>query len=129
MISDTGFDRHVAERAGITGCRIHQALCLLTGLVLPPPRQFGMLNELLGAAFLRRTKLNELIQKLVSATGISEEQAQGSVGTVVEFLKGKLPASVHGVLDGAISGEEAAEGGGVLDAAKGALGGVLGGEK
>lgn len=73
--------------------------------------------------------MNELIQKLVSTTGISEEQAQGSVGTVVEFLKGKLPASVHGVLDSAISGEEAAAGGGVLDAAKGALGGVLGGGK
>lgn len=75
--------------------------------------------------------MNELIQKLVSKTGISEEQAQGSVGTVVEFLKGKLPASVHGVLDSAIGGGEgeAADGGGVLDAAKGALGGVLGGGK
>ena len=71
--------------------------------------------------------MNELIQQLVSKVGISEEQAQGSVGTVVEFLKGKLPASVHGLLDGAISGEGAAEGG-VLDAAKGALGGMLGGD-
>ena len=72
--------------------------------------------------------MNELIQQLVSKVGISEEQAQGSVGTVVEFLKGKLPASVHGLLDGAINGEGAAEGG-VLDAAKGALGGMLGGDK
>ncbi len=75
--------------------------------------------------------MNELIQQLVSKIGISEEQAQGSVGTVVEFLKGKLPASVHGVLDSAIGdGEEGGEGGGgVLDAAKGALGGMLGGDK
>jgi len=76
--------------------------------------------------------MNELIQNLVSKVGISEEQAQGSIGTVVEFLKGKLPASVHGVLDSAISGEESADGGGAagaLDAAKGALGGVLGGDK
>lgn len=76
--------------------------------------------------------MNELIQNLVSKTGISEEQAQGSIGTVVEFLKGKLPASVHGVIDSAIGGggEEGAEGGGgMLDAAKGALGGVLGGDK
>ena len=75
--------------------------------------------------------MNELIQQLVSKVGVSEEQAQGSIGAVVEFLKGKLPASVHGVLDSAVSGEgaEGAEGGGVLDAAKSALGGVLGGDK
>lgn len=73
--------------------------------------------------------MNELIQNLVSKVGISEEQAQGSIGTVVEFLKGKLPASVHGVLDSAIGGEggDGADAGGVMDAAKGALGGVLGG--
>ena len=73
--------------------------------------------------------MTELIQQLVSKVGISEDQAQGSIGTVVEFLKGKLPASMHGVLDGAIGGEEAGEGGGIVDAAKSALGGVLGGDK
>lgn len=73
--------------------------------------------------------MDELIQQLVSKIGISEEQAQGSVGTVVEFLKGKLPASVHGVLDGAISGEGAGDSAaGLMDAAKGALGGMLGGK-
>ena len=74
--------------------------------------------------------MNELIQNLVSKVGISEEQAQGIIGTVVEFLKGKLPASVHGLLDSAIGGGEGGDGadaGGVMDAAKGALGGVLGG--
>ena len=69
--------------------------------------------------------MNDLIKQLVSKVGISEEQAQGSIGTVVEFLKGKLPASMHGVLDGAIGGEEAGEGGGIADAAKGAIGGML----
>ncbi len=70
--------------------------------------------------------MTELIQKLVSKVGINEEQAQGAIETVVEFVKSKIPESFHQHLDGAVSGAEG-EGGGAMDSAKNALGGLLGG--
>lgn len=77
--------------------------------------------------------MNELIQSMVAKVGISEEQAQGSVGMVMEFVKSKIPASMHGMLDGIAGGEEGGEGeesgGGVADMAKNALGGILGGKE
>ena len=69
--------------------------------------------------------MNELIQQVISKVGISEDQAQGSVGVVVEFIKAKLPENLHGVLDSALGGESA-EVGGVAGIAQKALGGVFG---
>lgn len=75
--------------------------------------------------------MNELIQNLVAKVGISEEQAQGSVGMVMEFVKSKVPASMHGMLDGIANGEEGEQSGaaGVVDMAKNAMGGLLGGNE
>lgn len=69
--------------------------------------------------------MNELIQQVISKVGISEDQAQGSVGIVVEFIKAKLPENLHGVIDSALSGESV-EAGGVAGIAQQALGGVFG---
>lgn len=69
--------------------------------------------------------MNELIQQVVSKVGISEDQAQGSVGVVVAFLKAKLPENLHGILDSALSGESV-EAGGIAGMAQQALGGVFG---
>lgn len=69
--------------------------------------------------------MNELIQQITSKVGISEDQAQGSVGMVIEFIKTKLPANFHGMLDGIASGQES-QSGGVADMAKQAIGGVFG---
>ena len=66
--------------------------------------------------------MDELKQKLAETLNLDEGMAQKGVETVVEFLKGRLPESMHGVLDNL---DGAAEGGagGMLDAAKGLLGG------
>jgi hypothetical protein len=44
----------------------------------------------------------ELIQE---KTGISQEQAQGALNTVVGFLKEKLPEPIAGQLDGLVSSD------------------------
>ena len=74
--------------------------------------------------------MKELIDQVVAKVGISPEQAQGSVATVLEFLKGKLPGPIASQLENFVSGdgEGGEEGGGnPLDAAKDALGGFFGG--
>ena len=71
--------------------------------------------------------MDDLIKQITSKVGISDEQAKGTIGLVMEFIKGKLPDNMHGMIDGVIGdgdGDEA--GGGMLDMAKGAIGGVFG---
>ncbi len=46
--------------------------------------------------------MEELVQKVVEKTGISEEQARGAIETVAGFLKEKLPESVGGYVDQAL---------------------------
>jgi hypothetical protein len=72
--------------------------------------------------------MNELIQQIVSKVGVSEDQAQGSIGMVVQFIKAKLPENLHGVLDSVMSGEEIGDSAGIADMAKGAIGGIFGGK-
>ncbi len=64
--------------------------------------------------------MEELKQKLSEALNLDEGMAQKGVDTVVEFLKEKLPESMHGVLDNLDSGDIA---GNALNAAKGLFGG------
>lgn len=68
--------------------------------------------------------MDELVKLVSDKTGISEEQAQQAVETVVDYLKDKLPKSLASQLDKVL------EGGGDVDVeglAKG-LGGMLGGD-
>ena len=63
--------------------------------------------------------MDEIIKEVVKKTGISEEQARGAVTTVINFLKGKLPAPIAGQIDSVLGGS------GAGDALKG-LGGLFG---
>ena len=64
--------------------------------------------------------MEELKQKLSEALNLDEDMAQKGVDTVVEFLKDKLPESMHGLLDNIDSADAA---GSAVDAVKGLFGG------
>ncbi len=49
--------------------------------------------------------MDELVNTLTQKTGLPEDQARVAVDTVVNYLKSKLPASVAGQVDNALSGE------------------------
>ncbi len=73
--------------------------------------------------------MNELINLVVQKTGLSQENAQKAVQTVVDFIKAKLPAPIASQVDAVLSGDVSglgAQGGEML---KGKLGGMFGGEK
>lgn len=63
--------------------------------------------------------MNELIKLVSQKTGISEDQANMAVQTVLDFIKQKLPAPITSQIDGLLSGS------GLGDVAKG-LGGLFG---
>ena len=65
--------------------------------------------------------MNELQQRL-AALGLSEEQVDGAIKTVAEFVKSKLPPEYQGMVDTLMAGETpdlSALGGGQLDKVKG----------
>ena len=64
--------------------------------------------------------MDELKQKLSEALNLDDDMAQKGVETVVEFLKSKLPESMHGMLDNLDGGDGE---GNPLDAVKGLFGG------
>jgi hypothetical protein len=80
----------------------------------------------------------DIVSELASKCGISLDMARKGLGVILELLKGKLPAATFNKISEAIPGSDqmmaaAAEstegsGGGVLDAVKGALGKVFGGD-
>lgn len=65
--------------------------------------------------------MKEIIALVTQKTGISEQQAQTAVETVVGFLKDKLPGPLASQLDSVISG-----GGPNLGDLAGGLGGMFG---
>ncbi len=65
--------------------------------------------------------MNELKQKLV-ALGLSEEMTDKVITTVAEFVKSKIPASYHPMIDDVLAGKTP-ELGGIL----GSLGSLFGG--
>ena len=64
--------------------------------------------------------MNELKEKLI-ALGLSEEMTDKTIATVAEFVKSKIPASYHGMIDDVLAGKTP-ELGGIL----GSLGGLFG---
>lgn len=64
-----------------------------------------------------------LVKLIQEKTGISEQQAQTALSTVVDFLKEKLPAPIAGQLDAVLGGGGNAD---QLGAMLGGLGGMLG---
>ena len=82
--------------------------------------------------------MDDLIKMIQEKTGLPVDKAQDVIETVVGFVADKLPGpigdQVKGFLggDGASAGGGDGDGGGLLDKAKdalGGLGGMLGGDK
>lgn len=69
--------------------------------------------------------MDELKAQLMEKLGLDESASTQAIETVLGFVKDKLPDNVSGMLDSVMSGEGAGEG--LMDAAKGKLGGMLGG--
>jgi hypothetical protein len=72
--------------------------------------------------------VDELVKLVTEKVGISPEQAQKAVNTVMGFLKEKLPAPLAGQLDKFAAGEAGGLGGlgDLAGKAEGALGGLFG---
>ncbi|MFI5272649.1 MAG: hypothetical protein ACHQ4H_06410 [Ktedonobacterales bacterium] len=75
--------------------------------------------------------MDELINQVTQRAGISPDQAQSAVQTVLGFLKDKLPAPIASQVEGILSGQG---GGNIAGQAQqmmggaGGLGGMLGGQ-
>ena len=69
--------------------------------------------------------MEQLVRQITERTGISEQQAQQAVETVLTFLKGRLPAPLAGQLDNALAGDSSSLGS-MGDQAQDALGGLFG---
>ena len=54
--------------------------------------------------------MDELIKLVTQKTGISKDQAQAAVETVLKFLKDKLPGPVGSQIEGALKGDVSAQG-------------------
>jgi len=67
--------------------------------------------------------MEELVQLVAQKTGISEDQAEMAVDTVIKYMKDKLPEPLAGQIDGFLEGEGST--GSMDDITKG-LGGLLG---
>jgi hypothetical protein len=48
--------------------------------------------------------MNELLQSLQEKVGLTAEQAKGAVDHIMEYVKSKIPASLHEHLDAAAIG-------------------------
>nr|WP_044201269.1 hypothetical protein [Oscillochloris trichoides] len=66
-----------------------------------------------------------IVQLIQEKTGISEEQAQGALNTVLGFLKEKLPEPLAAQIDGLVSSDVSAAST-VIDSVTSTLGGLFG---
>lgn len=62
--------------------------------------------------------LNDIINKVAEKTGISQENAQTAVTTVLDFLKKKLPAPIASQIDTVLGGGSISGVSDVVDQAK-----------
>lgn len=69
--------------------------------------------------------MDELVNQVCQKTGISQDQAQQAVQTVIGYLKDKLPGPIGSQLDNVLSGQGGP--GGIAGQAGQALGGMFGG--
>ena len=75
--------------------------------------------------------VDELINTITQKTGLSTDKAQAAAQAVLDFLKTRLPASMSGALDKAVSGgaNAADAGGGMLGNAAEKVGSMFGKNK
>lgn len=69
--------------------------------------------------------MDELVNLVVTKTGLSEAHARLAVDTVLSFVKAKLPAPIAAQIDGLIAGGGSSVGGLDLGSIGGALGGLF----
>ncbi len=71
--------------------------------------------------------MDDLIKQITSKFDIDADKARGIVGTVISFLKDKLPGPLAGQLakfaGNEAGGDDDDDGGGLMDKAKGMFGG------
>jgi len=70
--------------------------------------------------------MDDLVNRVSTQVGISEDMSQQAVSIVVNYLKRKLPAPVAGQIDSVLGGQESSEGLG--DKVKD-MGGMFGGRE
>lgn len=80
--------------------------------------------------------MDELIKQVQDKTGLPVDKAKGAIEVVVNFIADKLPEPIAGQVKGFLDDDAEAggadAGGGLMDTAKdalGGLGGMLGGDK
>ena len=77
--------------------------------------------------------MDELVQEVSQKTGLPPDQAKAAATAALDYVKGKLPGPLASQIDGLLSGGGNVGGtasdaaGGVMDQAKGMLGGMMGG--
>jgi hypothetical protein len=72
--------------------------------------------------------MDELVQEVSSKTGLSADQARAAATVTLDFVKGRLPGPVAGQIDGLLGGGAGGSStGGMMDQAKGMMGGMFGG--
>ncbi len=49
--------------------------------------------------------MDEVVKMVAEKTGLSDEMAKVAVDTVIDYLKGKLPAPIAGQIDSVLDGE------------------------
>lgn len=65
--------------------------------------------------------MEELKKQIAEKFGLDAEKADGAIQMVLNFVKDKLPDNMKGLVDSALKGEC----GGLMDQAKGMLGGLF----
>jgi uncharacterized protein (DUF2267 family) len=75
------------------------------------------------------TEKQTIVELVSEKAGISEDQAQVAVTTVVTFMKDRLPDPIAGQIDGLLTQDVSGVAGHVDELLKGGLGGLLGGKK
>jgi len=73
--------------------------------------------------------MDELVQVVSSKTGLPADQARAAATATLDFIKGKLPGPVAGQIDGVLGGAGGSSTGGMMDQAKGMMGGMFGGDE
>jgi hypothetical protein len=76
--------------------------------------------------------MDELVQSVSSKTGLPADQARAAATATLDFVKGKLPAPIAGQIDGLLGGGAGSSTdatGGMMDQAKGMMGGLFGGKE
>lgn len=70
--------------------------------------------------------MQDLINKLTEKVGLNADQAKGSVDTIMEFVKGKLPEGLADKVEDMFGGAEGEkiEMGGIMDSIAGMFGGA-----